>query len=191
MDFSSFFLILQSMKSVNIWLTQKMFSENKNRCRQIKDRGLNKIQDTPIALIMFSCFRFAWLETITGFCSIAESAASGYLEQETGSVRDGQIRSRAHAPPDQRPPFSVPALHPDHKNREGGHYRLPGPWSLRLSVLCGNKAPRQASDVYGNLIVGKATYNKSCLCFIKFFQIRCSVTWIWIITCYSKKKSPR
>lgn len=47
MDFFFLFLILQSMKSVNIWLTQKMFGENKNRCRQIKDRGLNKIQDIP------------------------------------------------------------------------------------------------------------------------------------------------
>lgn len=115
------------MKSVNIWLTQKMFDENKNRCRQIKDRGLNKIQDIPNCVNNVFMFSFRMTKTITGFCSIAESAASGYLEQETGSVRDGQIRSRAHAPPDQRPPFSVPALHPDHKNREGGHYRLPGP----------------------------------------------------------------
>lgn len=130
---------------------------------------------------MFSCFRFARLETITVFFSIAESTASGYLKQATGSVRDGEIRSRAHAPFDQRPPFSVPALRPDHKNRKGGHCRLPGPWSLRLSVLCSNKAPRQASDVHGNLTVGKATYNKPCCIAIKILpnKIFCDMNMDW------------
>lgn len=46
------------MKSVNIWLTQRMFDENKNRCRQIKHRGLNKIQDIPNCVYNVFMFSF-------------------------------------------------------------------------------------------------------------------------------------
>ena len=93
-----------------VWCMQKLFGkENKNRCRRMIIGVLRQPKKKSYRL----SFPNTWCIGVL-FFFLTESAKTRHLKQEAGSVWNGQICSRAHAPTDQRSALFVPPLRPDH-----------------------------------------------------------------------------